>query len=103
MPAVGKVGAARPELDLIDVEPEASAAIWASAVHAPWPMSSALVSTKAVPSARSTARASRLEHAGSGTRRRAHAPADQEAVLRRASVAAQADARTSRNAWHPSA
>ena len=47
MPRIGQVGAAGAELHLLEIEAEASAAIWASAVQAPWPMSCAPVSTSA--------------------------------------------------------
>jgi hypothetical protein len=59
--------------------PRPSAAICASAVQAPWPMSCAPISMTPLPSWRSTA-GLRLEHQRR-KRRRAHAPADQQSVL----------------------
>ena len=56
--------------------PSPSAAIWASAVQAPWPMSAPEVSTSAVPSSRSVARASAW-NIGAWKSARAHAPADE--------------------------
>ncbi len=56
---IRQVGRAGLELDLVEIERRAqSAAIWANAVQAPWPMSCAPVSITPVPSRRITARAS---------------------------------------------
>ena len=60
--------------------PRPSAAIWASAVQAPWPMSCAPVSITPVPSRAQHRPRLRLEHQRR-ERRGAHAPADQQPGL----------------------